>query len=147
MSEKYHSKVEENVAKYGFHITYVLEDEAGPSFCYSTGLYKNYNIPEIFISGLPQNLSFTMVGDYAKKFKNIIVPINKKLDSFSEDFNFPIYFIEIDNKNLSEHVYATDRFYDGDDYKYLQLIYPDTKGNFPNESGYLYNQEIFGELI
>ena len=77
MPERYHSKVDENVAKFGFHITYVMEDETGPSFCYSTGLYKTYKIPEVFISGLPQNLSFTMVANYAEKFKESVAALEK----------------------------------------------------------------------
>ncbi len=146
MEKEYLSKVNENIDKYGFHITYVLEDEKGPSFCYSTGLFKNYKIPEIFISGLSQNLSFDLVGDYAEKFKEKTVPINLKINSPTEYFEFQILFIEVDNKNLEKYVYSSNRFYGEKKYKYLQLIYPDTKGLFPNESGYNYNQKIFGEL-
>lgn len=140
------SKVDENISKYGFHITYVLEDEKGPSFWYSTGLFKNYKIPEIFISGLPQNLSFDLVGDYVEEFKEKTVPINLKINSPTEYFEFQILFIEVDNKNLEKYVYSSTRFYGDNEYKYLQLIYPDTKGLFPNQNGYNYNQEIFGEL-
>ena len=146
MEKEYLSKVDENISKYGFHITYVLEDEKGPSFCYSTGLFKNYKIPEIFISGLPQNLSFDLVGDYAEKFKQKTVPINLKINSPTKYFEFQILFIEVDNKSLEKYVYSCNRFYGEKEYKYLQLIYPDTKGLFPNESGYNYYQEIFGEL-
>jgi hypothetical protein len=142
----YLSKVDENIDKYGFHITYVLENENGPSFCYSTGLYKNYKIPEIFISGLPQNLSFDLVGDYAKEFKEKTVPVNHKISSPTDYFKFPILFIKVENEKLQEYVYSTSRFYGENEYKYLQLIYPDTKGLFPNENDYNYLQEIFGEL-
>ena len=142
----YLSKVDENIDKYGFHITYVLGDEKGPSFCYSTGLYKNYKIPEIFMSGLPQNLSFDLVGDYAKKFKEKDVPLSRKIDSPTDYFKFPILFIEFENEDLKEYVYSSSRFYGEKEYRYLQLIYPDTNGLFPNDSGYNYNQEILGKI-
>ncbi|MBL0267598.1 MAG: hypothetical protein IPP99_02665 [Chitinophagaceae bacterium] len=32
LKKEYLSKVDENINKYGFHITYVFEDEKGPSF-------------------------------------------------------------------------------------------------------------------
>jgi len=147
MSEQYHTKVDENVAKFGFHITYVLEDEKGPSFCYSTGLYKSYKIPEVFLSGLPQSLSFTLVSDYADKFKESVLETNKKINSFSEDFDFPLYFIDVEKENLKDYDYTSQRFYEKENYKCVQLIYPDTKGKFPNEPEYLYNQEIMGKLI
>ena len=147
MSEDYHLKVDENVAKFGFHITFVMEDENGPSFCYSTGLYKSYQIPEVFLSGLPQSLSFSLVADYAKKYKENILEVNKKINSFSEDFDFPVYFIEVEEEKLKDYDYASQHFYGNENYKCVQLIYPDTTGKFPNEPGYLYNQEILGKLI
>lgn len=147
MLEQYHSKVDENVAKFGFHITYVMEDENGPSFCYSTGLYKSYQIPEVFLSGLPQSLSFALVTDYADKFKEKILETNKKINSFSEDFDFPVYFIEVEKENLKDYDYASQRFYGSENYKCVQLIYPDTNSKFPNEPGYLYDQEILGKLM
>ena len=147
MPEKNHSKVDENVAKFGFHITFVMEDENGPSFCYSTGLYKSYQIPEVFLSGLPQSLSFSLVADYAKKYKENILEVNKKINSFSEDFEFPVYFIEVEEEKLKDYDYASQHFYGNENYKCVQLIYPVTNSKFPNEPGYLYDQEILGKLM
>ncbi|MBL0267597.1 MAG: DUF4262 domain-containing protein [Chitinophagaceae bacterium] len=103
-------------------------------------------MPEIFISGLPQNLSFDLVGDYAKYFRGKTVPLYQKINSPTDYFEFLVLFIEAENEQLKEYVYSSIRYYGSKEYKYLQLIYPDTDGLFPNEKGYNYNQEIFGEL-
>jgi hypothetical protein len=142
--EDYREKVYENIKKYGYHITFVFDDKL-PSFCYSTGVYKSFWIPEIFISALPQNLSFELVKNYVEKFKNSkAIPLNEKIDEISD--RFPVYLIEVPIENLKEYAISSIRVYGNERYEYVQLIYPDTKGRFPNESGYNYDQEIMGTL-
>ena len=57
--EKYFKIVNNNIAKFGFHTTYVMEEIGFAPFGYSTGIYKNFKIPELFISGLPNGLTDT----------------------------------------------------------------------------------------
>jgi hypothetical protein len=47
--KQYHEKVDENIRKYGYHSTFVFSEKT-PSFCYSTGIFKSFGIPKIFIS-------------------------------------------------------------------------------------------------
>ena len=142
--EDFREKVHENIRKYGYHVTYVFDDKL-PSFCYSTGVYKSYGIPEIFISALPQNLSFGLVKSYVERFKESkTIPLNKKIDELSD--RFPTYLIEVPIKNLKDYSLSSIRIYGNEEYKYVQLIYPDTKGRFPNDSGYSYDQEIMGDF-
>jgi hypothetical protein len=37
-------------------------------------------------------------------------------------------------------------FYKVEDYKYLQIIFPDIHGRFPNDTDYDYDQEIMGQF-
>lgn len=143
-SKSYFDKLEENIKKFGYQLTYVSSNES-PSFCYSTGIYKSFNIPEIFISSLPQGLSSELVENYVKSFKEKgDIPIDEKLDYLSD--RFPVYLINVPTANLKEYVLSSISFYGNQEYKYLQIIYPDTKGYFPNEQGYDYDQEIMGDL-
>ena len=72
------------------------------------------------------------------------MPVNKRLDFLTN--RFPVYLIDVPKSNLKEYVLLSINFYKEDDYKYLQVIYPDTKGNFPNDTGYDYDQEIMGKF-
>ena len=142
--KQYHAKVEENIRKHGYHSTFVFSDKA-PSFCYSTGVYKTFRIPEIFISALPQNLSSSLVDNYVSKFKNVNpIPVNKIITDLTERFS--VYLIEVPKENLAEYALSSVRFYKEEDYKYLQLIYPDTNGYFPNDEGYDYDQIVMGQF-
>lgn len=140
--KQYHSQVEENIRKYGYHATFVFSDKE-PSFCYSTGIFKSLGIPEIFISSLPQNLSGTLIRNYVDRFKSAgSLPLNTKLDELTD--RFPVYLIEVQEEKLKDFVLSSIRFYKDAPYKYIQLIYPDTAGYFPNDPGYDYDQIIMG---
>lgn len=140
----YHKSVDENIRMYGYHVTFVFSEDA-PSFCYSTGVYKSFGIPELFISSLPQNLSHQLVEQYVDRFKNgEPILINEQIDDLNE--RFPVYLIEADIDQLRAYVLSSIRFYQTDPFQYIQLIYPDTKGLFPGEPGYDYDQVVLGNF-
>ena len=142
--KKYHDKVDDNIRKHGYHVTFVFADKT-PSFCYSTGIYKTFGIPEIFISSLPQNLSHGLIENYVNKFKDTNqIPVDKRIDDLTD--RFPVYLIEIATDKLADYALSSIRFYKDNDYRYLQLIYPDTKGLFPDDQGYDYDQIIMGQF-
>lgn len=142
--KEYHRKVNDNIRKFGYHLTFVFADKS-PAFCYSTGIYKSFNIPEIFISSLPQNLSFELIKNYVELFKETKdITLNTKINTLSD--RFPVYLIEVPIANLLDYVLSSIKFYKNDNCQYLQLIYPDTSGRFPKDIGYDYDQEIMGKV-
>ena len=142
--EEYFKKVYENIAEYGFHMTYVMEELNFTPFGYSTGIFESFKIPELFISGLPNGLTAGLIKNYAERYKSGTVPLNEKIDDLFD--RFPVYFIEVGNENLTDYVLSSIKHYENKEYKYLQLIFPDLNGNFPNEPNYNYDQEILGEI-
>lgn len=144
-TKEYFKKLDQNIKKNGYQLT-CISSNGSPGYCYSTGIYRTFNIPELFISSLPQGLCSQIVENYVEAFKQSKeIPLNKNLNFLTD--RFPIYLIEVPVSNLKDYVLSSIRIYENADYKYLQVIYPDTKGNFPNEEGYDYDQEIKGELI
>jgi hypothetical protein len=141
--EKYFKLVNKNIAEYGFHNTYVMEEIGFTPYGYSTGIYKNFGIPELFISGLPNGLTNTLINNYVERFKFKKVPLNEKIDDLID--RFPVYFIELKNDKLTEYALSSFKFYENSEFKYLQLIFPDLNGFFPNELEYDYDQKILGE--
>ena len=141
--EKYFKLVNKNIEGYGFHNTYVMEEIGFTPYGYSTGIYKNFGIPELFISGLPNGLTNTLINNYVERFKFKKVPLNEKIDDLID--RFPVYFIELKNDKLTEYALSSFKFYENSEFKYLQLIFPDLNGFFPNELEYDYDQKILGE--
>ncbi|KAA3437183.1 DUF4262 domain-containing protein [Rufibacter hautae] len=142
---EYFEKVDKNINESGYHLTNVFATAETPSFCYSTGIFKSFNIPEIFISSLPPGLCSEIIENYVEAFKESKeAKRNQRLDFLTE--RFPVYLIDVPVPSLKEYVLSSIKIYGDEEYKYLQVIYPDTKGNFPNDAGYDYDQEIMGEF-
>lgn len=142
--KKYFKRVNNDIRKYGYHTTAVFEAENSTPFAYSTGIYENFKIPELFISGLGPNLSGQLIKNYVDKYKPGLVPLNKRITDLTE--RFPVYFIKVTNESLSDEVLSSIRHYENKQYEYLQLVFPDLNGNFPTEPNYDYDQKIFGEF-
>jgi hypothetical protein len=142
--EKYFKNVYDNIKKFGFHSTSVLEEKDFTPFSYSTGIYKNFRIPEIIISGLGPNFSTELINNYVNQYKFKEIPINTKINNLTE--KFPVYLIPIKTENLNDYVLSTIKYYGNDDFEYIQLIFPDLALKFPHETDYDYDQEIFGEF-
>ena len=49
MIAMYDDKVLSDIEEYGWHVVKVMEDNSGPGFCYSIGLFKTFGHPEIMI--------------------------------------------------------------------------------------------------
>ena len=137
-------RIDDDIEKYGYHVTYVMEEKDFTPFGYSTGLFKNFGIPEVFVSGLPNGLTNTLITSYAEIFKDKSIPFNEKLDNLID--RFLVYLIPLETSLIEEKVLASLRLYDGIGFDSVQVIYPDLNGIFPGEEGYDYDMEIFGEI-
>jgi len=141
---KYFEMVDKNIKDHGFHVTYVLEEKDFTPFGYSTGLYITTGIPEVFVSGLPNGLTNTLITNYAKIFKDQEITFYQKSNDLID--RFPVYLIPVDTSALKEKVLSSYRLYDGPKFESIQIIYPDLNGYFPEDKDYDYDMEIFGNI-
>src|SRR5262249_18609332 len=75
--------IRENIRKSGWHACMIDEDEEGPGFVYSIGLFKTWRKPEIIIFGLPAKVAHSMIWTAADLFKEgADVPIGVPVDQF-----------------------------------------------------------------
>lgn len=58
-----------DIAEYGWNVTKVLEDESGPGFGYSAGLFKTFKHPEIIIIGLKVDLIHSIINGIGEGVK------------------------------------------------------------------------------
>ncbi len=142
--EIYFKRVYDNIKNIGYHTTAILEEKDFTPFAYSTGIFENFKVPELFISGLGPNLSGQLIESYVEKYKFEKIPLNIKIGDLTD--RFPVYFIKVNNEDLEEYVLTSIKFYEDRKYEYLQLIFPDLNGNFPNETNYNYDKQIFGDF-
>lgn len=125
-------KLENDIKEYGLQVLHVLEDETGPGFSYSVGLYKNYSHPEIIMIGLKQQLAHTLINSMANDIKEgkVFVPLTFEANILN---NFNCYIVEVDKANYDSYVGQAQQYYDGEEFPLVQCVYPTVKGIYPWE--------------
>src|SRR5262249_43595444 len=59
-----------DVKEYGWHVIAVLEDEEGPAFAYSIGLFHTFDHPEVIVFGLDVRLMQQIVNGIGVQIKS-----------------------------------------------------------------------------
>ncbi len=128
--DKFEQKALDDIREYGLHIIGVAEDDQGPGFVYSLGLFENYVHPEIIIIGLKQDLAQRLLNNMAYDIKH-----GKTFESgeFHEDVldDFLCYFGQVPRSKYKDYVGWSRWYYEGDDFPLVQCVYPTVAGKFP----------------
>ena len=125
-------KALDDIRKHGLHVIGVAEDDKGPGFVYSIGLFENYAHPEVIIIGLRQSLAHLLLNNMAHVIKNRRTFVGGEFhDDVLDDFL--CYFGEVPRSKYRDYVGWARCFYEGDDFPLLQCVYPTVSGKFPWE--------------
>lgn len=123
-------KLLEDIEKFGWHVLKVSEDDQGPGFCFSVGLFKTFKHPEIFIIGLKADLAHVLINNIGEEIRR---GMNYKSGVFYPEIidGFDCLMIEISQKYYNEYLGYANWYYKDKEFPVLQCIYPTVKGAFP----------------
>lgn len=122
-----------DIGTYGWHVLKVLEDETGPGFTYTVGLYHTFKHPEIIIVGLNPDLAHDLLSSMVEEIrKGKLFSSGRFYSDIIEGFD--CYFTAVEQVHYDEYFGRAQWFYKNDDFPVLQCIYPTTKGIYPWES-------------
>ena len=127
-------KVVDDIATHGWHVIKVLEDESGPGFAYTIGLFRSYGHPEVIAFGLLLDRLHgfrNLVGDDAKSGRRHFA------EELTEDLieGYQCAFIEFPERAYGNFLGQALAYYDGERFPALQFVWPDKDRKFPWESG------------
>jgi hypothetical protein len=128
-------KLVSDVEGYGWHVIRIADDDEGPGFAYSIGLFKSFGHPEIIVFGLDGMLMHRMI--------NLIGEEIRQGRRFADGDaasgileGYDVRFREVACRHYHEHCGYARWFYQGDDFPVLQCLWPDKKGRFPTDTGF-----------
>ncbi len=127
-------KLFSNVRQYGCHIMHIIEDEKGPEYSFSIGLYLNYSHPEIVIFGLDHKITNPTINRIA----SLIREGREFSDGQTSDELFEgleVVFLSVERKYYGPYLGYANWFYQHlpQPFPVLQLVWPDKQGRFPWE--------------
>ncbi len=133
MSMTPEQKVTSDVEEYGVHIVNVMEDDVGPGFAYSIGLYKSYGHPDFIIFGLKPKLMHVILNNLAFDIRE-----GKKYSDGDGALDilegYECFFRKVPQSAYSEYLGHGCRFYLNQDFPVLQCVWPSVDGLYPWQS-------------
>jgi len=118
------------VEQHGWAVVKVPEDDRGPGFAYSVGLYWAFGHAEIVIFGLSPELMHQVInhiGDLIEKGKAFAD------HDISDDIleAYEVVFRLVSERMYGEYFGAGIRFYGSRSFPVLQCVWPDFNARFP----------------
>lgn len=128
-------KLVSDIEEVGWHVIMVPEDDEGPSFAYSIGLFHTFGHPEIIIFGLDLDLSHQMI--------NLIGEEVRQGHRFADGHtasgileSYDVRFLYVARRQYREYFGYARWYYKDDDFPALQCLWPDKQGRFPMDADY-----------
>ncbi|MBK8110785.1 MAG: DUF4262 domain-containing protein [Saprospiraceae bacterium] len=125
-------KLVSDIAQFGSHVLKVMEDDNGPGFAYSVGLFKTFNHPEIIIIGLKPDLAHILINNIGEDIKKGKQYQSALLYTDILD-DFKCLMLDVPRESYKKYVGYGLWYYEGDKFPLLQCIYPTVKGIYPWE--------------
>jgi hypothetical protein len=128
-------KVVTDIEEFGWHVAMIMEEDDGPSFAYSIGLFQNFGHPEIIIFGLDVEVLHGMINIIGEEVRQG----RRYADGESASGvleGFDVRFQVVARGHYHEHLGYARWFYKDDDFSVLQCLWPDRQGRFPADPGF-----------
>ena len=130
-------KLLSDIKQYGWNVVQIEEDNDGPAFSFSVGLFHSFGSSEILVMGLKRDVAHRIINNAAlhisrgKNFKEF-----ERTGELAEGYDCT--FVPIAIENYEEYLGYAIWFYRSlkQPFPALQLIWPDKQGRFPWDSGY-----------
>jgi hypothetical protein len=128
-------KLLSDVEEFGWHVALIPEDDEGPAFAFTVGLYRTFGHPEVIVFGLGIQAMHGIV--------NVIGEEVRQGRRFSQGEaasgiieGFDVRFRVVSAEHYAEYLGTASWYYKGTDYPSLQCVWPDRLGNFPWDSDF-----------
>ena len=117
----------------GWHMITVAEDDEGPGWTYSIGLFHSYGHPEVVVFGLPNDIMQGIVDTIAA-----LIKAGSRFADGDETgevlSGYPCVFREVQPSHYEAHFGYAEWFYKSQTFPVLQCVWPDKGGHYPWEA-------------
>jgi hypothetical protein len=128
--KKMAQKLESSLKDPGWTVMGVGSSENEPSFCYTVGLWHNFQHPEIIVFGLPIQFGYSMLNDIGFRIKNDKHQFCENQEYKDIADGYPTQFRAVQPDN---HFGVALSFCQQERFEALQLCWPDKSCKFPWE--------------
>ncbi|MFD1157274.1 DUF4262 domain-containing protein [Roseovarius aestuarii] len=132
----YERELVAQVREFGWRSTHVqTKEEASPSFTYSTGFWLTLQAPEIIIFDFPGTLAHDVLGQIFREIQGGR-DLRTGLPTKGILANEEVVLLPVRQSAAPEYLVSSIWFYKGAQVPCLQLVWPDSNGLFPWQTGF-----------
>ncbi|MEU5565063.1 DUF4262 domain-containing protein [Micromonospora musae] len=118
-----------HVQQHGWSVKMIPEDDEGPGWAYTVGLWHSLRMPELAMFGLDVGLSKACLNDLGTKATNgAVLEAEQVRDDAIE--RYPVYLKSIDYRWYKAFFGRAIAFYRRPPIPFLQVVWPDRQGRF-----------------
>jgi hypothetical protein len=125
-----------DVTRVGWHVLNILEDDQGPAYSFSIGLYYSFQKPEILVMGLRHEVAHRLINICGEHYTagKMFKPFERIPDVVER---FDCGFAPIRHVHYENYLGYANWFYRSlsQPFPVLQLVWPDKSGKLPWENG------------
>ena len=120
------------IEEHGWRVVLIPEDEEGPGFAYSVGLFRTFGHPEIILLGLDLDLMHGLIDNMGEDVRNgaSFTP-GRRVEDVLE--GYPVEFREVSRRRYRDYLGYAGWFYGDEDFPVVQCVWPDMEGRFPDD--------------
>jgi Domain of unknown function (DUF4262) len=124
----------ETIQDFGWNVVLIPEDEEGPGFAFSIGLYYTFNHPEMLITGQKLETMHGIINHVGNLIRNgeVFLP-NRNYSEILEGYETAV--ITIEQSFYRDFLGAAMWFYERKDFPVLQLVWPSRHHLLPWSEG------------
>ena len=120
-----------DIARHGWHVLMIPEDDEGPAFAYTVGLTETFGHPEVLMAGLPINTLHALLNELGDRVRAQALLQDGDLVHDLLDGGYRCALRAVHLSHLAEYAGQAVRYYGGDDFKLLQCFWPDAADRLP----------------
>jgi hypothetical protein len=129
-TDEHDRKLLADVERHGWHVIGVEEDEEGPAFAYSIGLYRTFGHPEVLVFGLPVPVLHRIINAVGEQVRS-----GERFGHLDESGDvldgYNVAFRSLERKHYRDYLGYARWYYGGDDFPALQCVWPDSQHRYP----------------
>lgn len=124
-------RVASDIRNFGCHVVCVLPGgESEPPFAYSIGIQETAAAAEAIVVGVRPELGHYMISHYYRQVRaGVAYKRGVRYTGFLDGFS--IYVEPVNAARVQELMLGCHRYYDGEPFSTVQLVYPSTAGVWP----------------
>lgn len=126
--------VRDNIKEHGWHGMKVPEDDAGPGFVYTIGLYRTFGHPEMICIGLPLDVAHQGLWECARHIR-AGGTLGDGCEFWEAFQDARCAFRTVLTRHYREYLGYARWYYEGDAFPVVQMLWPDSCGKLPGDEG------------